>query len=467
MKRKDLQAMYGAIPDSFQARVAAALDRTKEEKIVKRKIPVALVVALVLVLALGVAFALTSFFDYAQTTPQMERTQGYFEDWPAADKVKLVLSLADEGYMPSDARIDQLRAGSLDDEAATRLADEVITEWMDSPVEDVVFLTIMEHIWGGFSTWTLEQKAWYTQTMIRAGIQRPDHEMYLMPREGDIPMEEAVAAAKQGVAEVFDLPQGALDAYRVVAEYGKWAEELPPEEDAENVRYSTEGVEPVWLVTFYAPEDAENPPFDTIWAWVDPVTGAVDTAELEAWRTLLAERAVYDADPVVEAVRAFNTAMQDRVFYEWPLEAKAQWSQTIRPLVLEKEAESPGYLDPFSVACAQAVYGLPAAGDIAEDEAMALAGEALRAQYGLSEATVALYNYRHTYYDVTDPETPKWRFIFNASGDAWEALYVLNGAKPFPRYKVEIHAQTGEVLLTEAYDPGDGAKGIDLFLQML
>ncbi len=60
MNRRDLEAMFGSVPESFGERVACTLRRTKEEEIVKKKMPVALVFALVLVLACGAALAIGS-----------------------------------------------------------------------------------------------------------------------------------------------------------------------------------------------------------------------------------------------------------------------------------------------------------------------------------------------------------------------------------------------------------------------
>ncbi len=60
MNRRDLETMFGSVPDSFERRVACALRRTKEEEVMKRKIPAALAFALVLILTAGIGLAIGS-----------------------------------------------------------------------------------------------------------------------------------------------------------------------------------------------------------------------------------------------------------------------------------------------------------------------------------------------------------------------------------------------------------------------
>lgn len=102
------------------------LAKAKGETIVKRKVSVGLVFAMVLMLAAGIALAVISLRDTARQIVETEQTDGYYVDWPTDKKVSLASALVKQGYAEETLEIKQLIAGSLTENEANRVADEVL-----------------------------------------------------------------------------------------------------------------------------------------------------------------------------------------------------------------------------------------------------------------------------------------------------------------------------------------------------
>lgn len=105
--------------------------------------------------------------------------------------------------------------------------------------------------------------------------------------------------------------------------------------------------------------------------------------------------------------------------------------------------------DLYAIAAATYDYGLPGEGDLAQEDALERAREAVRERFDLSPETLSLYTDVFIYFDATDPDAPLWRFVLQPEMGARDAL---GQAQYDLRYRVEIASRTGEVASAEAFE---------------
>ena len=112
-----------------------------------------------------------------------------------------------------------------------------------------------------------------------------------------------------------------------------------------------------------------------------------------------------------------------------------------------------GYVDYDIIAASSYAYGLPGDMDIPREQALELAVQAIQETYGLDEGTVTLYQWICTFFDVTNPEKPLWRFLIQPDSLLWADTYAkYNDYDQFDdpqynlRYRVEIDARTSGVV---------------------
>ncbi len=71
--------------------------------------------------------------------------------------------------------------------------------------------------------------------------------------------------------------------------------------------------------------------------------------------------------------------------------------------------------------------------------------------HGLDENTFALYKLVSTFFDITNPEKPLWKFLFLP--ETWRDFKGgLDNPQYDLRYKVEIDARTGDVAMLEEFE---------------
>lgn len=116
-------------------------------------------------------------------------------------------------------------------------------------------------------------------------------------------------------------------------------------------------------------------------------------------------------------------------FLTWSLEDKAMWSQ------MQAQA---------GIVSEYVLHGLPGTEDIAQDEAIRLAVDALRQTYGLTDDQLAAYG-TCLIFNVLDAQNPEWQVSFIADGDPSGELYT-----------VTLHARTGQVIRTESGEDANG-----------
>lgn len=373
----------------------------------------------------------------------MEAKSGIFDDWPVQDQMALVRMLVEAGEMEETEDVKRLLVGGLPEEEARQLAVKIAIDWQDVALlaSPLTTLEVLQGVMGGFGNWTLEQRAWFSQVMLEAGIGENDFPgIHLVPQEGDIQQEEAVQIAKRALEAAYGLNEGALE------EMGVWVEFIAPYDDPDA---------PIWEIVMRG-LSSELPVMGGEMVGVSPKTGEMVEATNrgvflpEFWAAEWRERKTFAADEVYQAVEAFGDGAIQRAgrFYRMTLAEKAQWSQEIRPLVLAAMEASPGLYEEDVELMSQVtyVYGLPSEGDIPEADALAIAEKSVMEAFGLELSVLRAYDVVVTF-DVTDEARPLWKFYFCG---ITQALKDLGYDMPWGHgYKVEIDAGDGEVLLVK------------------
>lgn len=147
--------------------VAHATGGTK----VKRKISLALVLAIVLATLAATALAVITVRELGQVIARNEKEKGAFTHWTVDQKVMLVRSLEELGFIEMTSETEALTAGGMDAESVGKSADDLIAAYTGKPASEANFLTIMQAAMGPFEGWTYAEKAWYSQLMREVGLE--------------------------------------------------------------------------------------------------------------------------------------------------------------------------------------------------------------------------------------------------------------------------------------------------------
>ncbi|MDR2506350.1 MAG: hypothetical protein LBD16_09650 [Oscillospiraceae bacterium] len=449
MKRSELKNAFAPMPnDCYQALTTATrrIYESKEDIVVKKKFSVALAVALVLVLLGGIALAVSSWRDAARQIVVNEQADGPYENWPTAKKAALVRAIVDQGFMQKTKEIDDLLNDKLTLGQADKVANETLVAFTGLEVSEISFMIIMEGAWGPFSQWTLEEQAWYSRLMADTGLQGDDHTLYVMPENPAIDEAEAIAIARREIAEGFGVPEETLDGYTLTVAYQ--VPELAFEGDEPN--------QPYWYVCYEAPSDmsADSRLFTMFELFVNSETGELpytvesQLAARDEWETYL-------NDSLIKEIQQFGD--DHGVYWEgMSVESKALWSETLRPKILAKLAVDPDFFRSIQMEAMVAfIYGTPDETALIQDQAMKLAENVLIETFNRKPDEIRFYTaIVDTYYDVTNPDKPLWKFFFRAPrlwGNAEAIAYYgdpseIDGKIRTVNYKVEIDARTGELV---------------------
>lgn len=186
--------------------------RERKEPIVKSKMSVALVLSLVLTLLSTVAIAYTLSREYFEDVAVLQFESGYYEDWGLAEKQAMVSILEEHGLISAE------QADKMTDEASidAYMIERYGVEGSDR-MDTIGLYSILEKELGLIETWSLEQRAWYSDMMMKTGLLKKGGEegIFGVPGESDIQPDEAVAIAKAAIIEAFGLSENALDDHRV------------------------------------------------------------------------------------------------------------------------------------------------------------------------------------------------------------------------------------------------------------
>jgi hypothetical protein len=403
------------------------LAESKENPIMKKKLSLALVIAAVLLIALSaVAFALVSWNKAAEKVAEMESDHGFFDTWTSADKVELVRILHDAGQLSADKRYAKLLTGELSETEVARLSTEIITEWIDLPESVVTFQSISERMNGSLSGWSIEDKAWLTQTLLNYNLQSPEDNVFVSPQSDDIPEHEAVRIAKNALSDAYGLTEGYLNGFAVDVMF-----HIPD--------WSIDGVavgEAIWNIDFTMEDGTYAYTFMAALSRDGSILGTARN-EPDSLRAKF--------DELVRVRGAFCT---------WTTTEQCDYLETLPALVLQETANGKT-IDNYLLALSKIKLGIPSNEDMTNREAIEIAIGHIKSLYGTSDEGLGVLKV-YTSFDITDPEDSIWRVKFLPWKSESYANYESTG------YVIHIHAETGEIIRS-LNRTEDAVSAIDLF----
>ncbi len=445
----DEKALKRALDKGFsglvfdEARQSGVLDKIRGDKVMKKKFSTALALALAALLIFGTAFAVATLRDTGREIAQNEQDSGYFGKWAVEKKVAVVRALAQLGVLENTDEVARL-SGDLPDHEASALADAAIEKLTGADAGEVGFMRVMCAVWGDFTGWTHEQKAWYSRVMEEIGIDQSDKTVYQEPT-GGIGEARAIDIACAEIASGYGVPKDALDGYKVTVTY-----EIP--------EFVDDG-QAWWAVQFEAPADmpAEERLFIDLALHVHPATGALYQTVAE-YLQILETLPTRPTNALYQKIDAYWAA-QSAHFRDWPLDVRARYSDEITPLVRAIVESGDltalmncGSPDLAVIAQSSYLYGMPGADDVPQAQAYDAAKAALIKAFGLDARVFDLYGGHSVYFDVTDPEKPLWRFLFNGKSLPADEL---PGGWDDPLldtcYRAEIDAKTSAPVSAESF----------------
>lgn len=366
------------------------LSLRSELRTISRKKVIMLVVAVMLALcttACAISVLPNTIFEQII---DMETESGFIINWSIAEKVTLLDLLSENGWQFPTNSISLLHSNDLSDAEKEKLVDSMITEAVGR--EDAIsHMDIIESVKGPMSTWSLEDKAWYSAYLC-SKKELIDSWRDILPGENDLSRDEAIKIAKEAILVVFPTIELYLDSCVL------------------NVSFFTNNnhPDPCWLI-----------------GWQDdPYASSQYTVLLSRDGNIMEDESleIYIPNHVEEIVSSNNMEMNP----EYPQGHESQWT-------LEDKAKWLG-----------SDNGLPSDTDISEDMAVSIAQKALKAN-GITPEEYELSVWYKVYDYYAENESPSAPFY---------AIYFVNNFNaPTVTFGYIIDAATGEIL--NEYTSGD------------
>ena len=250
----------------------------------------------------------------------------------------------------------------------------LLENWMELPEDAITFMSIMETILGKYESWPAEDKAWYSEVLIKTGRIGYDEEIHILPTSEDLQQEDALTIAQNALIEHFQLSPAALDDYAVDFDFYV----MPGRENDKR-----------WLVSFRPPLAEGDGAHSVIAAYVLCVTnqGEVTADDLRGieipW-----EKTTPTPTPG-EGINGYRTSEEIKAAKgeskNWTLEERAYFISW---------------------------HGLPDENQISEEEAVALAESALKEAYPDLERDIYT-RYDFFIIDSNDRDVLYWYIVFS------------------------------------------------------
>lgn len=390
-------SLSGIQDDPWMAqRVLNNASRTKERGgITIRKRTIIPVILMILLLLGTVAYAATVLLNSMfESVIDMEIDQGAFCSWSLDEKIALIDLLSENGWDFSTADIDTLHSEQTPIETKEKLATQMITEHFGR--EDAIsHFDIIEKVKGPMSTWSLEDKAWYS-SYIRTKKTMIDSWQDVLPGKDDLSTVEIIEIAKKAILDAHSITERELDDRIVSVDF--FITDKHPE--------------PRWRV-----------------AWLRDPYG------MSEYTVLITRKGEITEDPDLEIYTPEYMAHliqnpQNKnytVDNSYPRGRQEQWS------ILDK-AKWLGEAN-----------GIPSEKEISEEAAVAIAQEALQKRgYDLTGYESSVWYKLYDYYDTSEDAR---------QGPFYIVYFVDNFDAPMNTYAVFIDPNTGAV--TEICTPED------------
>ena len=439
--------LSGLTGDPWMARRVVARAQEQFPKRRKKR-AVALIVAAVLALAgVGALAASLLWRDQAASMKQIEQSGGDYAGWSIEDKAALVRALVDSGHLMQGGETERLFDEGTPEAERHAIADALLLALTgQTAVEEISVDIITYAVMGVEDFWTPEERVWWQQLTRRFDGDDGADDTFIVPDDSVISEAQAVTAAREAILSARGLEEDALDAALPVADL--YVTQQQPDR-------------PRWNVQFKLFREGGDSYVEHVYsAVVDARSGEVlsDTGATHPDEAAAQQIAARPDIPLLEAIDAMAESVQRDIasFPAWPLALKAEYARDIAPRV--RAIVDGGDLAPlcrsedadlYVIAAAAYDYGLPGEGDLAQEDALERAREAVRERFDLSREALSLYTDVFVYFDATDPDAPLWRFVLQPEMGARDAL---GQAQYDLRYRVEIASRTGAVVSAEAFE---------------
>jgi hypothetical protein len=393
------------------------LAQAKGGKKVKKKLSVATVLLMVLVAMSITVFAVISLQQYYEKTIEKEGSQGLIEGWKANDHIAFVDMMTDAGIKLNEDKLAQMHDSTLSEEARGRIAWELIQEYYPARDGILTSVDVIAKEKGPIEYWTLEDKAWFSQMMLKY---QPEEvgSVNLLPTKEDITKEQAIEIMYKYYETEYGLLRSDFDESKMVISFSEntWDDGSGPK------RIKTWGFD-LWLKN-----DSEFPltisilPDGSIKQAIGPHT--------HSWRD-----------------EWYDTLMQ-RDF--WTVDGLYNFSNTWAPKVAELLRD--GQKVPKDLAYLTSLkFGLPSSDDITLSQAQEKAIQAVLNDLKWTEHELSLFGIKSAYL-IDSPDRHEYKFVFtywmpNITEDQIKEAEQLRkkGEIPF-RAIVSVDAKTGEVI---------------------
>jgi len=439
-------SLSGLREDPYLAQRVINIAHEKGEVIVKKKLSVGFVIIMVVLLSSMVALAWSLSYQYFEDVAQIQTTNGYYDDWGWEEKQKMVDTMLEYGL------ITETEAAELSTEEAVDAY--MIEHYGINGRTDVIGLwSILETELGPINTWSLEQKAWYTEMQSESGLltENSDDNIYALPEKDDIQPEEAIAIAQTAIIEAYGLEADALDSHQVDISFETHASDW----ERENLHYN---------ISFWG----ENVKYYTCSVTSD---GKIMDSTMD--KTCMSpaeqvqEKLQFANENDLEAIALFQQYATEHIadgiynFDFWPLEDKKAVTDMLRPVILENMAENPDYADQTRIFWATHYYGLPDEKAISQEKVIEIAKSQLTTTFGLNDNQAALLGKVGLFYEVTDPENPLWKVTLRLNDGTGEEAMAI-GLNIGGTYRAFINAYTGKVIETHYFTKIDYTNPEDI-----
>ena len=428
----------------------------------KKKLSWALVMALAITLIAVSALAVTLWKNYYDKMAHNEGQIGYFDSWNGDKRAEFVLAMQEEGIEFDKASINKLASKDTSDADKAKIATDLILNRYPGMREDTITtLSIMEAEKGPMHTWSLADKAMYTQLLVKSGTLRADEEMFWTPGKDDIPQEKALSIAQEAVMEKFGETEESLKKYQVFAELRSRADQRD---------------ERKWLVYYVDPQQEGTPQYDV---WMDGKTGELEEVWSPAQKV---EEAKKNAPPAHisqmwdEAIVAFREA--EPYTTDSLMGLRAQWADKFAEMK-QHTTHWGGMYNTIKNLMEQDIR-LPEDGAISSEQAWEKAETAVLALPGWTREKLDMFGrLAEVYYFSRELDKPVYHLFYTQKRHYWPEfdgmpsdhyekdyllpLYALYGgdSTDVPHYAaIRLDAKTGE--LTEAPVVGQYQKGVPI-----
>lgn len=214
-----------------------ALREKTEERPVKKKLSVSLALAILLViLTCFAALALSVWREEAEQLVQMQSDNGYFDEWNLESKLKL-LSMMEKNGVEMDAELlAVVQDNAASEKDRLNAADAIIAGryGINGRTDTVTVVGILETEFGAeFWDWPIEDMAWFSQLELQCKNASPDAEVFTLPKEGELTQEEALKKAKAALKDMRNIDIDAAPYEKLQVQYVVYPYMGPPMDQPE------------------------------------------------------------------------------------------------------------------------------------------------------------------------------------------------------------------------------------------